>query len=89
MSGRGASTRQVALYFAGGVLGVAGASLMNFITFSTTNFQSFADLSFSFEFTPAIALKAMLFAVTMGFVGGVLPAARAARMNIITALRAA
>jgi ABC-type antimicrobial peptide transport system permease subunit len=73
----------------GGAIGVACASLMGLLTFSTTNFQSFAELSFSFELTAAIAVKAMLFAVAMGFVGGFLPAARAARLNIIAALRAA
>lgn len=73
----------------GGVLGVGAASLMHFLTFSTTNFQSFAELSFSFTLTPLIVLKAMGFALVMGFVGGVLPAARAARLSIVDALRAA
>jgi len=73
----------------GGLAGVAAASAMGFFTFSTTNFQSFAELSFSFTLTPAIAAKAMLFSLVMGFVGGVLPAARAARLNIVDALRAA
>lgn len=73
----------------GGVLGVAAASLMGFLTFSTTNFQSFAELSFSFALTPAIAAKAMVFALVMGFAGGVLPALRASRLNIVDALRAA
>ncbi len=73
----------------GGVLGIGTASLMHFLTFSTTNFQSFAELSFSFTLTPIIGLKAMGFAVVMGFIGGVLPAARAARLNIVDALRAA
>lgn len=73
----------------GGVMGVGAASLMHFLTFSTTNFQSFAELSFSFTLTPLIILKAMGFALVMGFVGGVLPAARAARLSIVDALRAA
>jgi putative ABC transport system permease protein len=73
----------------GGVLGVAAASLMHFYTFSTTNFQSFSELSFSFTLTPAIVLKAMVFSLVMGFVGGVLPALRASRLNIVDALRAA
>jgi len=73
----------------GGVMGVGAASLMHFLTFSTTNFQSFAELSFSFTLTPLIILKAMGFALVMGLVGGVLPAARAARLSIVDALRAA
>jgi putative ABC transport system permease protein len=38
--------------------------------------------------TPEIAVKAVLFACVMGVVGGVLPSVRAARMNIVDALRA-
>jgi putative ABC transport system permease protein len=73
----------------GGLLGVGVASLMHFYTFSTTNFQSFAELSFSFTLTPTIVVKAMLFSLVMGFVGGVLPAVRASRLSIVDALRAA
>ena len=73
---------------AGGAAGLAFAALMQFASFSTINFQTFADLSFRFMLTPAIAGKTLLFAVTMGFVGGFLPAFRAARLNIVDALRA-
>ncbi len=74
---------------AGGVAGLAPASLMQFASFSTVNFQTFADLSFHFVLTPAIALKSLLFALVMGLAGGFLPAVRAARLNIVDALRAA
>ncbi len=72
----------------GGVVGLALASLMQFASFSTINFQTFADLSFRFILTADIAGKTLLFALTMGFVGGFLPAFRAARLNIVDALRA-
>jgi putative ABC transport system permease protein len=39
--------------------------------------------------TPGIVVASLSFALAMGFVGGFLPAARAARMNIVDALRAA
>jgi putative ABC transport system permease protein len=39
--------------------------------------------------TPGIVAAALLFALAMGFVGGFLPAARAARLKIVDALRAA
>jgi len=39
--------------------------------------------------TPRIIVVSLSFALAMGFVGGFLPAARAARMNIVDALRAA
>jgi putative ABC transport system permease protein len=59
------------------------------LAFSTTNFQTFADLSFRFALTPAITVKTLLFALAMGFIGGFLPALRAARLEIVDALRAA
>jgi putative ABC transport system permease protein len=51
------------------------------------NWQTFSELAFSFDMTPAIAVKCLLFSLFMGLVGGVLPAARASRMNIVEALR--
>lgn len=73
----------------GGLVGLALASLMQLASFSTINFQTFADLSFRFILTPDIAVNTLLFAGTMGFIGGFLPAFRAARLNIVDALRAA
>jgi ABC-type antimicrobial peptide transport system permease subunit len=73
----------------GGIVGVAAASLMQWVSFSTTNFQTFSELAFSFTLTPRIAISSLLFALAMGLVGGFLPAARAARLNIVDALRAA
>jgi ABC-type antimicrobial peptide transport system permease subunit len=73
----------------GGVIGLAGASVMQLVSFSTTNFQTFADLSFRFLLTSEIAAKTLMFALLMGLLGGFLPAVRAARLNIVDALRAA
>ena len=78
----------LALGAVSGVAGVALASLMQSVSFSTTNFQSFAELAFNFTLTPAIGIKAVLFACAMGVVGGFLPSVRAARMQIVDALRA-
>ncbi|NTV10718.1 MAG: ABC transporter permease [Zoogloea sp.] len=71
----------------GGLAGLLAASGMQWVTISTMNWQSFAELAFSFRLTPAIIAKTLGFALAMGLVGGVLPAARAARMNIVSALR--
>lgn len=71
----------------GGVTGLFFASFMQLVTVSTVNFQTFSELAFRFSLTPDIAVKAIFFAVIMGFVGGVLPAIRAAHMNIVEALR--
>jgi ABC-type antimicrobial peptide transport system permease subunit len=73
----------------GAAVGLATASLMQFLTISTTNFQTFSELAFSFTLTPGIALWSGAFALGMGLAGGVLPALRAARLNIVEALRAA
>jgi ABC-type antimicrobial peptide transport system permease subunit len=73
----------------GGVAGLVAATFMQALTISTTNFQTFAELAFTFTLTPAIIASALAFALAMGFVGGFLPAARAARMKIVDALRAA
>ena len=75
------------LGFFGGVAGIFFASFMQLITVSTMNFQTFAELAFSFTLSPTIVAESMAFAFIMGFVGGVLPALRASRMNIVEALR--
>ena len=73
----------------GGVAGIIAASAMQALSISTTNFQTFAEIAFSFTLTPGIVVTSLAFALAMGFVGGFLPAARAARMKIVDALRAA
>lgn len=77
------------LSLVGGIAGVALASLMQLYTISTMNWQSFAELAFTFTLTPGIVAKSLGFSLAMGLIGGAFPAARAARMNIVNALRAA
>jgi ABC-type antimicrobial peptide transport system permease subunit len=77
------------LSLGGWIAGLLFASLMQFISFSTINFQSFSELAFGFTLTPAIVFKSLVFALVMGFIGGFLPAFRAARMKIVDSLRAA
>lgn len=76
------------LSFAGGALGLGLASLLRFFTISTLNFGSFSELAFSFALSPSIAAAALGFSLLMGLLGGFLPALRAARLDIIQALRA-
>ena len=75
------------LGFFGGCAGLFFASLLQFITVSTMNFQTFSELAFSFSITPGIIIKSMAFSIFMGFAGGLLPAFRASRMNIVDSLR--
>jgi ABC-type antimicrobial peptide transport system permease subunit len=72
----------------GGVVGVALASLMQWVQISTLNWQSFAELAFTFSLTPGIAALSVGFSLLMGVIGGFLPAVRAARLGIVDALRA-
>jgi ABC-type antimicrobial peptide transport system permease subunit len=72
----------------GGIVGLVGASFMQLITISTMNWQTFSELAFSFTLSPRIIGQSLLFALLMGFVGGLLPALRAARMKVVDALRA-
>jgi len=78
----------ILLGLGGGALGLGLASFMQFFTISTMNWQSFAELAFSFRLNSAIVTKALCFAVAMGLAGGFLPAVRASKLNIVDALRA-
>jgi putative ABC transport system permease protein len=78
----------VLLALVGGALGVALAALLSFARISVVNFQSFSEIGFGFALSPGVITGALIFAVVMGVVGGFLPAVRAARLNIVNALRA-
>lgn len=73
--------------FLGGCLGLFFSSFMQLLTISTMNFQTFSELAFTFSLTFGIIHKSLMFSLIMGFLGGVLPAFRSARMNIVDALR--
>jgi ABC-type antimicrobial peptide transport system permease subunit len=71
----------------GGIIGILLSSLLQFLTISTTNWNTFSELAFSFRLSPMIVVKALIFSVIMGVVGGFLPSTRASRMRIVEALR--
>jgi putative ABC transport system permease protein len=75
------------LGFIGGGIGLLLASFLQLYTVSTLNFQTFSELAFSFTLTINTIYQAMAFSLVMGFVGGILPSIRAARMKIVDALR--
>ncbi|MCR4263265.1 MAG: ABC transporter permease, partial [Candidatus Roizmanbacteria bacterium] len=70
----------------GGFIGLFFASFMQFLTISTVNWQTFSELAFSFTLTGGIVYESLIFSVIMGFLGGVFPAFRASKMNIVDAL---
>jgi len=72
----------------GAGIGLAAASLMNKFTISTMNWTTFSELTFRFLLSRSIIVNSVIFAMVMGIIGGALPSIRAARMNIVSALRA-
>jgi putative ABC transport system permease protein len=82
-------TEAVALAVAGGALGAAVSyALVNGMTVSTLG-QNFTQVAFSFAVTPDLLARGMIWSVAIGFIGGLFPAVRAARLPIVEALRAA
>jgi putative ABC transport system permease protein len=74
----------------GGVIGaVLAYAIFNGFTVSTLNFQTFSQVAFAFAVTPALLLQGIVWAVVLGFFGGLFPAIRAARVPVVDALRAA
>jgi putative ABC transport system permease protein len=72
----------------GGLVGGAVAWLaFNGYETATMNFQSFSQIAFKFAVTPQLLGKALFYALIMGLIGGMLPAIRAARLPVVTALR--
>jgi putative ABC transport system permease protein len=71
----------------GAVAGCVFASLLGAVSFSTVNFSSFTEIKFRFHFGPDVAIQASIFAVAMGLLGGFLPAAHAARLQIADAAK--
>jgi putative ABC transport system permease protein len=72
----------------GGLIGITLASLLQMVEVSTTNWDTFSEVAFSFRMSGSIAISALIFSMTMGLIGGVLPALRASRLRIVKALRA-
>ena len=72
----------------GGGAGLLLAAFLQFFSVSMINFGTFTEIAFSFALSPEIVVISLLFSLTMGLVGGFLPAARASRMSILAALRA-
>ncbi len=73
----------------GGVIGCLMALPINGLVTSTTNWTTFSEVAFSFRVTPALLVNGIVFSVVMGLVGGLLPARRAAKQQVVEALREA
>jgi putative ABC transport system permease protein len=81
------SIEALLISFIGGGVGCLAVLPLNGLTTSTMNFQTFSNLAFAFKITPELLAKGIVFALVMGLIGGLLPAVRAARLPVATALR--
>jgi putative ABC transport system permease protein len=78
----------LALAAIGGVCGgLAAYFAFNGYQTSTMNFQTFSQVAFAFRVTRVLLLQGLSYALMMGLVGGLMPAIKAARLPIATALR--
>jgi putative ABC transport system permease protein len=75
------------LGFFAGIVGLGAAASLQSMEVSTTNIQTLSEVIFRLTLTPMIAVQVLLFSVFMGALGGLLPANRASRLEIVDALR--
>jgi putative ABC transport system permease protein len=72
----------------GGAIGAAVAYLgFNGYEAATMNWQSMSTLAFAFRVTPALLWQGLTWSLVLGLLGGLLPAIRAIRLPVVTALR--
>lgn len=77
----------IVLALAGGSIGALAALAMSAVKITMMNQGTWSLVVFGFEPTPDIVISALVMAVVMGFVGGFLPALRAARISPVAAMR--
>jgi putative ABC transport system permease protein len=78
------------LALAGGVVGALFAwAFFDGYRTSTLNWDTFSQVTFAFQVTPALLAQGILFALVLGLAGGIFPAIRAARLPVTAALREA
>jgi len=75
-----------------GVVGGLIGMIIAYFTFnglhaSTLNYASFSQITFAFAVTPLLMALAVAYALLLGFIGGLLPSVRAARLPITSGLR--
>jgi putative ABC transport system permease protein len=71
----------------GGLAGLLATIPLSALTFGTSNFNTFAEVTVAFRFGPLVMTVAALMTLAMGVFGGLFPAIRAVRLDVIRALR--
>jgi putative ABC transport system permease protein len=71
----------------GGAVGLLATIPLSTLTFGTSDFNSFAEKTIAFRFGPLVISVALIMTFAMGIFGGLFPALRAVRLDVITALR--
>ena len=77
------------------ILGLVGGTVGGLIAYfgfnglraSTMNLSSFSQITFAFTVTPALLVQSLVYALVLGFFGGLMPSVRAARLPITIGLR--
>ncbi len=71
----------------GGAIGLLATVPLNALTYETSDFNSFAAVTVAFRFGPLVMAVAVTMTLSMGLFGGMFPALRAVRLDVISALR--
>lgn len=71
----------------GALVGILLMLPFNGMTTGTSNNVTFSEVVFSLRMTPVVVVRAIIFGLVMGLIGGFAPAWHAARQNILSALR--
>jgi putative ABC transport system permease protein len=71
----------------GGAVGLFATLPLSALTFGTMNASTFAEVAVSFRLGPLVMTVAALMTLAMGVFGGLFPALRAVRLDVIRALR--
>ncbi|MBS0374346.1 MAG: ABC transporter permease [Proteobacteria bacterium] len=79
----GTLAEALALATLGGIVGVVAATLLFQGFTASTLSANFTQVVFTFRVTPALCVNALVLALVVGFLGGMFPAFRAARLPIV------
>jgi putative ABC transport system permease protein len=71
----------------GGAIGLLATFPLSALTYETSDFNSFASVTVAFRFGPLVMTVALVMTLAMGVFGGMFPALRAVRLDVISALR--